>query len=79
MNKYIGGKLIMSKEKKITIALWLIPVIIIGILVLVLPEQIPLHFNYKGDIDRSGSRYWVLLLIPIPYLIYVTRIKKKKN
>jgi uncharacterized membrane protein len=37
-----------------------------------LPEKVPMHWNIKGDVDRYGTKY-ELLLIPIllPLLIYV--------
>lgn len=69
----------MNKENKLTLALWIIPAIVLTIIVLFLPAQIPLHFNYKGQADWHGSRYWIYVLIPIPYLVYITRIKKKKK
>ncbi len=37
-----------------------------------LPEQIPMHWNIKGEIDRFGSK-WELLMIPflLPVLTYL--------
>ncbi len=37
-----------------------------------LPEQVPLHWNMKGEIDRYGSK-WELLMIPflLPVLTYL--------
>ena len=37
-----------------------------------LPEKVPLHWNYEGEIDRFGSKS-ELLLIPflLPFLIYI--------
>ncbi len=37
-----------------------------------LPEQVPLHWNMKGEIDRFGSK-WELLMIPflLPVLTYL--------
>ncbi len=37
-----------------------------------LPEQVPMHWNIKGEIDRYGSK-WELLMIPflLPVLTYL--------
>ncbi|HIP35767.1 MAG TPA: DUF1648 domain-containing protein [Crocinitomix sp.] len=37
-----------------------------------LADKVPLHWNYKGEVDRYGSKY-ELILIPflLPFLIYV--------
>lgn len=52
-----------------------------------LPEQVPMHWNFKGDIDRYGEKT-ELILIPIllPLLVYITFLvipkidpKKKLN
>ncbi|AAK76831.1 putative membrane protein [Clostridium acetobutylicum] len=67
----------MKKEKKLMIALCVIPLVVLALIVLVLPDQIPLHFNYKGDANRYGSKYFIFALTPLPYLIYITRIRKK--
>ena len=62
-----------------------IPFIYLAYIWNTLPEQVPLHWNIKGEIDRYGSKY-ELWLIPIllPLLIYiifliVPSIDPKKN
>lgn len=66
----------MSKEKKVTIAIWVVTAVILVIVCAFLPDRIPLHFNIQGKANRYGSKYWIFVLTPIPYLIYSKRLKK---
>lgn len=49
-----------------------------------LPDQIPIHFNLRGDVDGYGSKLFVLLISPIVLLIQwaaviEANIKSKKE
>jgi uncharacterized membrane protein len=57
---------------------WLIGLIILSPFVLIamkwnlFPEQVPMHWNFHGEIDRYGSKITGLLLLPgINILLYV--------
>ena len=43
-----------------------------------LPDEIPFHFNAKGEAGWYASKYFILLLTPVPYLIY-HQFTHKKN
>jgi uncharacterized membrane protein len=48
------------------------------------PEDIPVHWNLKGEVDRYGSKFeiWVLMLLPIiTYFIFwlIPKIDPKKR
>lgn len=66
----------MNKEKKITISIWVITIIVLAIICALLPNRIPLHFNIQGKVNRYESKYWLFVLAPVPYLIYLERFKK---
>jgi uncharacterized membrane protein len=61
----------IMKYKKL---LWpLIIISIIGTIAILptLPEQIPIHWNAKGEIDGYGPKYSSLILACVPALIYL--------
>ena len=35
-----------------------------------IPEEVPMHFNAAGEIDRWGSKWWLLMLPVITWLVY---------
>lgn len=48
------------------------------------PDQVPVHWNLKGEVDRYGSKYeiWILMLLPaITYFIFwlIPKIDPKKR
>ena len=50
-------------------ALTLFPLLVVCILFSSLPEKIPMHYNFYGEINRWGTRYEVFLL-PIITIIF---------
>lgn len=53
------------KNKYIVIyVLTILPIIITLISLFLLPDQVPLHYNIEGEVDRIGSKY-ELILLPI--------------
>lgn len=61
----------VKKELPI-VAIVLLPFVYLAYIWNDLPEQVPLHWNVRGEVDRYGTRY-ELLLVPIllPLLVYV--------
>jgi len=50
-----------------------LPVIYLGYVWNTLPEQVPLHWNLNGEIDRFGSKNELLIIsILLPLFIYLT-------
>lgn len=64
-------KSIVRKDLPI-IAVVLLPFIYLAYIWNDLPEEVPLHWNIRGDVDKYGSKF-ELLLIPIllPLLVYL--------
>jgi uncharacterized membrane protein len=64
-------KLTFRKELPI-IVIVLIPFIYLAFLWNTLPEKVPTHWNYKGEIDRWGDKYSLIrLLFLLPVLTYL--------
>ena len=64
-------KLTLRKELPI-IGIVLIPFVYLAILWNTLPEKVPTHWNYKGEIDRWGDKYSLIgLLFLLPVLTYL--------
>lgn len=61
------------KKELPSLALILVPFIYLGIIWGSLPNQVPIHWNALGEIDRYGSKF-TLFLLPIfmPGSIYLT-------
>lgn len=52
----------MKNKYRILVAMMILPYVITGIFLIFLPDQIPMHYNAQGEIDRIGSKYEMLLL-----------------
>ena len=64
-------KLTLRKEVPI-IGIILVPCIYLAFLWNSLPEKVPTHWNYKGEIDRWGDKYSLIgLLFLLPVLTYL--------
>ncbi|MFE3847492.1 SdpI family protein [Flavobacterium sp. LB3P45] len=64
-------KLTLRKELPI-IGIILVPCIYLAFLWNSLPEKVPTHWNYKGEIDRWGDKYSLIgLLFLLPVLTYL--------
>jgi len=55
-----------------------------AVLLVLLPDRAPMHFNTAGEIDRWGSKYESLLLIAIPVLtgavcLVIARVCRKRS
>ncbi len=51
----------MKNKKTLYFTLMFLPLIITLVVLPFLPEQIPAHYNFAGEIDRWGSKYETLL------------------
>ena len=56
-------------KKKDLFVLFLLAVIIF-LIIFLLPEQVPIHFNSAGNADIVVNRFWLILGLPIPYSLY---------
>lgn len=64
-------KLTLRKELPI-IGIVLIPFVYLAFLWNTLPEKVPTHWNYKGEIDRWGDKFSLIgLLFLLPVLTYL--------
>ena len=74
--------IIMKKTLKILIVTGIVPFLIDIITVPFLPNEIPIHYDMSGRVDRIGSKFEVLIfpvLILIITLFWITTIKCYKN
>jgi uncharacterized membrane protein len=64
-------KLTLKKELPL-IGIVLAPFVYLAIIWNTLPEKVPTHWNYKGEVDKWGDRYSLIaLLFLLPVLTYV--------
>ncbi|MBQ8237766.1 MAG: DUF1648 domain-containing protein [Oscillospiraceae bacterium] len=59
----------MKKAYKWTIALILLGFVLTGIFLTIAPDQIPAHYNIRGEVDRWGSKY-EFLVMPVINLLF---------
>ncbi|HCU2860917.1 TPA: DUF1648 domain-containing protein [Clostridioides difficile] len=59
----------MKKQKKTMIIITFATLIIVLVALCFLPDTIPLHFGATGA-SNFGSKYFLLLFIPIPAGLY---------
>lgn len=74
----------MKKLEKMAVALTLLGFVLAGIFFSLAPEQIPVHYNAQGEVDRWGSKYEYLIL-PVINLVsgvvlaWLARFEGKKG
>lgn len=74
----------MKNKYRILAALLILSYVITGIFLTFLPERIPMHYNAKGEINRIGSKYEMLLL-PVLFsvlggvMFFSARLQRKKK
>jgi len=59
----------MDKKEYISLVLTVVPVVVLIFLWNYLPDQIPIHWNFNGEIDGYGPKYLVILIILPAYLL----------
>ena len=74
----------MKTKKIIYFALMFLPLIITFVVLPFLPEQIPAHYNFAGEIDRWGSKYEALLFPAITilmgfFMLWMAKIAAKQE
>ena len=65
-------------KKKDLVVLFLL-VVIIFLIICLLPEQVPIHFNSVGKVDVVANRFWLILSLPIPYSLYWKYFRSKSK
>ena len=68
----------MSKKKLIPMVLLIGTFVILFVATFFLPYKIPFHFDVNGKAGWYTSKYFILLLTPVPYLICHQFTHKKK-
>ena len=51
--------------------------VILFLLICLLPEQVPIHFNSAGKADIVVNRFWLILSLPIHYSLYWKYFRSK--
>lgn len=51
--------------------------IFLAIVTYFLPAEIPLHYSITGRVGPYVSRYYTLLLTPLPYIVYFAACHKR--
>lgn len=74
----------MNKKRIIYFALMFLPLLIAVIAFPFLPEKIPAHYNFAGEIDRWGSKYETLIfpLVTIGmglFMLWMAKISAKQE
>ena len=54
-------------------------IVVIFIICIFLPKEIPVHFNAKGAPDMFANKYYLLFATVIPYSAYWKFIRGRKN
>lgn len=68
----------MSKKNWATVDLLAGTFVILFVATFFLPEKIPFHFDANEEAGWYASKYFILLLTPVPYLLYHQFTHKKK-
>ncbi len=74
----------MNKKRILYFALMFLPLLIAVIALPFLPEKIPAHYNFAGEIDRWGSKYETLIfpLVTIGmglFMLWMAKISAKQE
>lgn len=59
------------KNKKLMLLLAVLPYIIVIISLSFLPNQVPMHYNFAGELTRYGSKYESLIMPIFSIIIYL--------
>ena len=68
----------MIKNNLIPVVLLIGTFVILLVATFFLPDKIHFHFDVNGEAGWYASKYFILLLTPVPYLIYHQFTRKKK-
>ena len=73
----------MKNKYKVIWGLMILPFIVTGIFLAFMPDQVPMHYNLSGQIDRIGSKY-ENLIFPLltdvmgAFFLYIIKYLNKK-
>ena len=69
----------MNRLIKVLIYLSLIAQMVLTCLIICTKDIVPLHWNYKGDVDSMGSPYMmlVLLVVSVGIVVLLENLKRK--
>ena len=72
----------MNKKRIIYFALMFLPLVVAVIALPFLPEKIPAHYNFAGEIDRWGSKYETLIFPAVTvamgfFMLWMAKIAAK--
>lgn len=68
----------MNKQQRTTALLLFGTFSLLLLATFFLPDKIPFHFDANGEAGWYASKYFILLLTPVPYLIYHQFSRKTK-
>lgn len=66
------------KIDKLGIIILVLPLIAAVVALFFLPDSIPLQFGISGQVNRYGSKYFLLILALVPFVIYQT-VKRRDS
>ena len=74
----------MKKAYKWTAALVVLGFILAGVFLTLAPDQVPAHYNIRGEVDRWGSKYEFLImpftnLLFAAFMVWLARREGKKG
>lgn len=67
------------KLDRIGILILVLPVFAAVVSLFFLPDNIPLQFGISGEVNRYGSKYFLLLIALVPFIIYQANKNKRKG
>jgi uncharacterized membrane protein len=67
------------KFDKLGIIILVLPFIAAAVALFFLPDNIPLQFSITGQVNRYGSKYYLLLFALIPFIVYQVNKNKRKD
>ena len=68
----------MNKQQRTTALLLIGTFLLLLLATFFLPDEIPFHVDANGEAGWYASKYFILLLTPVPYLIYHQFSRKTK-
>lgn len=68
----------MKKQNKLFFVLMFLPVIVVIISLLFLPDTVPMHYNMSGEVDRWGSKYemFIFPVVTIAFGVFMLLMEK---
>ncbi len=67
------------KFDKLGIIILILPFIAAVVALFFLPDNIPLQFSITGQVNRYGSKYYLLLFALVPFILYQANKNKRKG